>query len=100
MKIKCGKCGESIGKKQVRVFANGTEHIELKCTRCGKHIRYMPRDISGQEAESYVLPFGKYKGVVLSKVPRPYLEWMASQSPQGAAFRAIRQYLLDTNQLV
>jgi Putative quorum-sensing-regulated virulence factor len=93
VKIQCQKCGESEGEIIDRIFANGTEHKELKCMRCGGHQRFMPKVITFDEAKRFVLPFGKHRGCAVEKVPRDYLDWMAAQSSVSAPFRAVREYL-------
>jgi uncharacterized protein (DUF3820 family) len=55
-------------------------HAELRCSDCGRHLKWVGRAIDCDEALGFVLPFGEYKGIELAHVPSSYLCWLATRA--------------------
>lgn len=53
---------------------NNIKHLELYCTGCGKHVRFL----KSTTPETFVMPFGKHKGDQLQNIPLDYLHWGVS----------------------
>lgn len=65
-----------------QTFSNGTVHIKLTCSTCGKHHGYKPQT----KGPDRVLEFGKHKGKTLKYVydnDKTYLVWLMSNSSGG-----------------
>jgi uncharacterized protein (DUF3820 family) len=76
--MNCKKC-ESIEMiiNEV-VFSNGTKHLERVCKKCGTKNGYQAQEITMDKAVNFKMPFGKYKGELVSdicKTDRDYSKW-------------------------
>ena len=67
--------------------AEGKPFDELRCLDCGRHVRWIGRDIPFDKAVAFVLPFGKYAGRRLGSVPEYYLRWLT----KNATKRSVRE---------
>lgn len=47
------KCDHVFSKERYQTFANGTVHLRLECSLCGKLRRYLPQGVSVLETESH-----------------------------------------------
>lgn len=47
------------------------------------------QEVTKEEADNYVLPFGKHKGKKLNEVPKEYIEWMLGNSTDERMIKII-----------
>jgi len=93
----CIKCGSM--KKQVLSYVMRSESGEgedthrLRCLECYKGLCTLPIKIEAEDAESYVLHFGKHKGSRISNVPKDYLRWVRRNAGLKSSHRHIDAYL-------
>jgi len=85
----CPRCKKS--DRLERRPVENVHHAELRCGRCGLHIRWIGRDVSFDEAMAFKMPFGQYIGQEMQKIPLAYLDWLVRAStnvPQKVLQRA------------
>ncbi len=80
-------CPRCKSQRLVQGPTEGKPYDELRCLNCGRHVRWIGRDIAFDKALAFVLPFGKYKGRRLGSVPEYYLRWL----PKNASKRSVRE---------
>ena len=59
------------------------------CLDCGQRIRAVPKPITIERAEAFVMPFGKHKGTRLVDCPADYIAWLAENADPKTALRAL-----------
>lgn len=69
--LPCSGCG-SFQREQRRKGP----HLGEYCTSCGKHQRWLPKDVTLDRAREFVMPFGKHKGKKLKDIDDEYLDWL------------------------
>jgi hypothetical protein len=87
-------CKHSVYSITEKVFKNGSIHLEKRCKECNKHLGYEPQNKPIEE--SFVLPFGKYKGKTLKFIfdtDFNYLDWLANTEPTSNLKEKIAAYI-------
>ena len=62
----------------------GPHHSRTRCRDCGRHIRFNAKPWDLQRAESFTVPYGKFKGQRVADLAadaegRRYLRWAAGE---------------------
>ena len=70
-------------------------HLGLYCYACGKWRGWVATPLTKDEAESYYMPFGRYRGKRLGDCPDDYLTWIVSESTIKGKIRQIAQMLSE-----
>ena len=92
-KIKC-HCGSELMVYKEVTFRNGTKHIQRSCAVCNAHYDYAP----SVDDSHFRMPFGKYKGVFLSTVPRDYIDWLLTRDiRRNIRERIVRVFKIEEN---
>ena len=82
---RCPKCSGDLSTRN-RTFADGTTHLELRCTR-GHHIKFLP-----QNRRICVMPFGRHKGQAIREIPDNYLTWVLENLElKGSLLKALEE---------
>lgn len=72
-------------------------HVERYCLVCDAHLGFVPKTHTFESASTYRMPWGKYKGEPIERVPRSYLEWAAKEFKETPVKRAINVFLRGPN---
>lgn len=67
--ITCPTCSSKLGQRE-QIY-NGISHLQLYCTGCDRHIRFLKSTTD----ETFVMPFGMHKGECMQNIPTSYLRW-------------------------
>lgn len=77
MKLDCYTCKMEIEPKtSFKIMRNGTEHIEARCPKCNRFLKYLP------QKKDTIVNFGKYKGLKLTEIIEKYpdyAEWLKNK---------------------
>lgn len=98
MIVRCEKCNGLTYTAQIKTFRNGSSHIEIICSTCGKHLTYAKSPLTSattEKAEDFVFKSGKHSGKVLSEVfalDPGYITWFANEG-NGLPSQMCKDYL-------
>lgn len=88
--LKCSDCLSDAFTLTRQKFSNGTIHVAATCAACDKPKQYLKQDdptVPATDPASYVMPYGKHKGALISEIPVDYVQWLAD-NPQPATKHA------------
>ena len=82
-------CCNSIDvKEEYQTFKNGTKHLRQSCRSCGKFLGFKQQELP----DSWIFPFGKYKGIHPKEVPRSYITWLLDQKIKENLKNHLKKY--------
>lgn len=68
-------------------------HVGEYCSKCHAWLRWVPLDITYEEAQNFEMPFGKHAGKRLHEIPAGYLEWLSESTSNKSIKRKVDAFL-------